>query len=222
MKHHREEGEKGESAILDNRTYATFFSPLRIFALPRLAMQFRGEKQALREERGDTTAFFFLLSRVVSPLTDGDHKSDRGEIAGKNYQAGETLDTRTRSNRVTGGIRRGKEEKRKEWERSLSRRGGKYSKTRRASFEMLDCFQWYVALTLYVRFLVDSILIIMNNNSEHCYQERNIDISMIDAKLLFFLLLHNFHSRIFGIIYWKVQRIILIIQYGFFTCIILL
>lgn len=131
MKHHREEGEKGESAILDNRTYATFFSPLRIFALPRLAMQFRGEKQALREERGDTTAFFFLLSRVVSPLTDGDHKSDRGEIAGKNYQAGETLDTRTRSNRVTGGIRRGKEEKRKEWERSLSRRGGKYSKTRR-------------------------------------------------------------------------------------------
>lgn len=100
MKHHREEGEKGESAILDNRTYATFFSPLRIFALPRLAMQFRGEKQALREERGDTTAFFFLLSRVVSPLTDGDHKSDRGEIAGKNYQAGETLGTRTRSNRV--------------------------------------------------------------------------------------------------------------------------
>lgn len=94
-------------------------------------MQFRGEKQALREERGDTAAFFFLLSRVVSPLTDGDHKSDRGEIAGKNYQAGETLDTRTRSNRVTGGIRRGKEEKRKEWERSLSRRGGKYSKTRR-------------------------------------------------------------------------------------------
>ena len=77
---------------------------------------------------------------------------------------------------------------------------------------MLDCFQWYVALTLYVRFLVDSILIIMNNNSEH-YQERNIDIhiSMIDAKLLFFLLLHNFHSRIFGIIYWKIQRIILII-----------
>lgn len=87
---------------------------------------------------------------------------------------------------------------------------------------MLDCFQWYVALTLYDRFLVDSILIIMNNNSEHCYQERNIDISMIDAKLLFFLLLHNFHSRIFGIIYWKIQRIILIIQYGFFTCIILL
>lgn len=94
MKHHREEEEKGESAILDNRTYATFFSPLRIFALPRLAMQFRGEKQALREERGDTTAFFFLLSRVVSPLTDGDHKSDRGEIAGKNYQTGETLRAR--------------------------------------------------------------------------------------------------------------------------------
>lgn len=83
--------------------------------LPRL-VQFRGEKQALREERGDTAAFFFLLSRVVSPLTDGDRKSDRGEIAGKNYQARETLvrARHTRSNRVTDGIRREKEKGRKE------------------------------------------------------------------------------------------------------------
>lgn len=38
----------------------------------------------------------------------------------------------------------------------------------------------------------------MRNNSEHYYEERNIDIhiSMIDAKLFFFLLLHN--DRIFG------------------------
>lgn len=91
------------------------FLLLRIFVLPRL-VQFRGEKQALREERGDTAAFFFLLSRVVSPLTDGDRKSDRGEIAGKNYQARETLvrARHTRSNRVTDGIRRGKEKRRKE------------------------------------------------------------------------------------------------------------
>lgn len=107
--------------------------------LPRL-VQFRGEKQALREERGDTAAFFFLLSRVVSPLTDGDRKSDRGEIAGKNYQARETLvrARHTRSNRWNSS-REGKGKKRKKNGNVISHDEVEMdSKTRRVRFEMLD------------------------------------------------------------------------------------
>lgn len=57
----------------------------------------------------------------------GTIKAIAGEIAGKNYQAGETLGTahdeqpRCTMEFVEG---RKREEKKKEWERNLSRRGG--------------------------------------------------------------------------------------------------
>lgn len=82
--------------------------------LPRL-VQFRGEKQALGEERGDTAAFFFLVSRAVSPLTDGDHKSDRRRNCRKELSS--WRNTRYGTRRATtlyDGIRRGKEEGREE------------------------------------------------------------------------------------------------------------
>lgn len=137
LKHHREEGEKG-CTILDNRTCATFSSPPDFCAPSTRAIS----RRKTSPSRGTRRHSRVLLPAVESGLSADrwDRKSDRGEIAGKNYQARETLvrARHTRSNRWNSS-REGKGKKRKKNGNVISHDEVEMdSKTRRVRFEMLD------------------------------------------------------------------------------------